>query len=158
MLLVCQLRVREIVEVELGEKTTCLHPYPFPCHLFSWLNKSLYGLKQASRNWFTRFSHVIQQISFVQSKVDYSLFTRANGNAFTAVLIHVDDILVTRNSIDEINSLKTSLRQKFHIKDLDNLKYFFGHLSLPIPKSNLHFSMQICLGYFERCRTNRCQT
>ncbi|XP_040374694.1 uncharacterized protein LOC112199378 [Rosa chinensis] len=90
------------------------------------LNKSLYGLKQASRNWFSKFSNAIQKAGYRQSKADYSLFTRVVGNSFTAVLIYVDDIVITGNDPKAIELLKAFLHKEFRIKDLGNLKYFLG--------------------------------
>lgn len=88
------------------------------------LNKSLYGLKQASRNWFSTFSDTIQKAGYTQSKADYSLFTRTQSNSFTAILIYVDDILLTGNDPQEIKRLKECLLKRFNIKDLGDLKYF----------------------------------
>ncbi|CAL2274238.1 unnamed protein product [Prunus armeniaca] len=90
------------------------------------LHKSLYGLKQASRQWFAKFTEAILAAGFIQSKADYSLFTRKVGKSFTTLLIYVDDILITGNDIDAINSLKSFLHTRFRIKDLGDLKYFLG--------------------------------
>ncbi|KAM1845504.1 hypothetical protein ACFX13_019802 [Malus domestica] len=90
------------------------------------LNKSFYGLKQASRSWFHKFSAVIQRCGFQQSKGDYSLFTKVTCTSFTAVLIYVDDIIITGNDDHAIAVLKDFLHTQFRIKDLGPLKYFLG--------------------------------
>ena len=90
------------------------------------LNKFLYGLKQASRQWFAKFSIAIQAASFIQSKVDYSLFTCTKGKSLTTLLIYVDDILITGNDPIAISSLKQFLHNHFWIKDLGDLKFFLG--------------------------------
>ncbi|KAK3021290.1 hypothetical protein RJ639_047281 [Escallonia herrerae] len=52
--------------------------------------------------------------------------TPAKGTSFTAILIYVDDILLTGNDLQEIERLKKFLLKRFRIKDLGDLKYFLG--------------------------------
>ncbi|KAK3019296.1 hypothetical protein RJ639_004616 [Escallonia herrerae] len=68
----------------------------------------------------------IQRAGYQQSKADYFLYTKAKGTSFTAILIYVDDILLTGNNLQEIERLKKFLLKRFRIKDLGDLKYFLG--------------------------------
>ncbi|GKV17701.1 hypothetical protein SLEP1_g28170 [Rubroshorea leprosula] len=54
--------------------------------------------------------------------MDPSLFTRINGGIKLFVLVYVDDIIVTRNDVAAISSLKSFLHSRFHMKDLDILR------------------------------------
>ncbi|KAL5560356.1 hypothetical protein UlMin_036567 [Ulmus minor] len=90
------------------------------------LHKSLYGLKQASRSWFQKFLSVMKIFGFEQSLADYSLFTKVSGDSFTAILLYVDDMIITGNDDKSINGVKEFLGSCFKIKDLGPLKYFLG--------------------------------
>ena len=90
------------------------------------LNKSLYGLKQASRQWNAKFCSVIKHHGFKQCKADYSLFTKKFNDSLIALLVYVDDILIASNNVQAVKELKTSLNQHFKLKDLGGLKYFLG--------------------------------
>ncbi|BBG95385.1 RmlC-like cupins superfamily protein [Prunus dulcis] len=111
------------------------------------LHKSLYGLKQASRQWFIKLSTALTQAGYRQSKADYSLFVRTRGATFTALLIYVDDIILTGNSLQDIEATKSYLLQQFKLKDLGQLKYFLGieiaHSSKGIALSQRKYALEI---------------
>ncbi|XP_038879273.1 uncharacterized mitochondrial protein AtMg00810-like [Benincasa hispida] len=90
------------------------------------LNKSIYGLKQASRQWSLKFTAALSSHGFHQSKSDYSLFTQGHGHDFVALLVYVDDILLTGPSPQIISSVKEVLKGHFKLKDLGHAKDFLG--------------------------------
>ncbi|KAJ0824197.1 putative RNA-directed DNA polymerase [Helianthus annuus] len=90
------------------------------------LVKSLYGLKQAPRKWNERLNGVLIDYGFVQSKCDHSMYVLSKNKVFVVLLVYVDDIVVTGNSIDEVSKIKAILNSNFQIKDLGKLKYFLG--------------------------------
>jgi len=86
------------------------------------LTKSLYGLKQASRQWFSKLSSYLKSINFIQSTADYSLFTEKTDNSFTILLVYANDIILSRSSVSEIQHVTLFLDKAFKIKDLGKLK------------------------------------
>ncbi|KAL0320005.1 UNVERIFIED_CONTAM: Copia protein [Sesamum radiatum] len=90
------------------------------------LQKSLYGLKQVSRQWNLEFTLKIAEFGFKQSSHDHCLFIKSVPHGFLALLVYVDDILVMGPSEDLIVEVKRYLDALFTIKDLGFAKYFLG--------------------------------
>ena len=95
--------------------------FPNPQNQVCLLKKSLYGLKQASRQWFHKLMLSLKSQDFLQSKNDYSLFIKKDGHNITVVAVYVDDIILTGNDINCISQLKHYLHDTFSIKDLGTL-------------------------------------
>ncbi|GKB57499.1 ribonuclease H-like domain-containing protein [Tanacetum coccineum] len=90
------------------------------------LKKYLYCLKQAPRQWNAKLTSTLIENGFSQSKYDYSLYTKSNNGIFLALLVYVDDIIITGNYVSKIEKFKVYLKSKYMIKDLGKLKYFLA--------------------------------
>ena len=96
------------------------------------LQKSLYGLKQALRCWFSKLAYSLHQYGFRQSYSDYSLFTYQKGTILLSILIYVNDLISSDNDSVAISTFKQYLCFCFYMKDLGALKYF---LSIEVAKN-----------------------
>jgi len=90
------------------------------------LNKSLYGLKQSSKQQFTKLASSLQGIGFIQTSANHSLFIIGNRSKFTTLFVYVDDIILAENYSHEIQEVTTYLDQTFKVKDLGDLKHILG--------------------------------
>lgn len=100
------------------------------------LQKSLYGLKQANRQWYAKLSQALLQCGYVQSKANYSHFVDKQTNSFTGILVYVDVVILAGDDLTEINGIKKFLDASFRMKVLGDLKFFLG---LEILNPNLDF-------------------
>lgn len=106
------------------------------------LDRSLYGLKQALRAWYSRLSTKLQQLGFAPSKSDTSLFIYNKSNTSIFVLIYVDDIIVTSSSNEAVKALLTDLNSEFALKDLGDLHFFLGIEVKKNREGGLHLSQE----------------
>jgi hypothetical protein len=87
------------------------------------LNKAIYGLKQAGRNWNLELDKTLIDLGFVRSKFSNCLYMFRNV-AF--ILVYVDDMAIFGKTEAIINQIKNSISSKFDIKDLGEVKNFLG--------------------------------
>jgi hypothetical protein len=90
------------------------------------LNRSLYGLKQTPRAWYSRFASYLASIGFIEAKSDTSLFIYRRGDDTVYLLLYVDDIVLTTSTADLLQRTIVALQREFAMKDLGPLHHFLG--------------------------------
>lgn len=89
------------------------------------LQKSLYGLKQASRCWNRKFKSFIEQFGFKASDSDPCVFVSHKDNETLILAIYVDDGVVVGNNKTSVEKVIKHLAKQFEIKAMD-LNCFLG--------------------------------
>ena len=66
-------------------------------HLVCKLKKSIYRLKQGSRQWYLKFHDVISSCGFVENIMDQCIYQKVSGSKICFLILYVDDILLATN-------------------------------------------------------------
>ena len=91
------------------------------------LKKSLYGLKQSSRQWYKRFDSFMVGSGYSRSSYDSCVyFRKTHDGSFIYLLLYVDDMLIAAKNMSDIEELKKQLNRVFEMKDLGAAKKILG--------------------------------
>ncbi|KAL4340454.1 hypothetical protein GQ457_08G012720 [Hibiscus cannabinus] len=90
------------------------------------LKKSIYGLKQASRQWYLKFHEVISSFGFVENIMDQCIYQKVSGSKICFLILYVDDILLATNDRGMLHEVKQFLSKNFDMKDMGDASYVIG--------------------------------
>ena len=90
------------------------------------LNKSLYGLNQASRSWHAHLTTCVKTLGFQECLTDACVF-RLVGEGRVAIIavVHVDDIFAVGLKI-RCDAFRDKLNQMVPVKNLGELRWYGG--------------------------------
>ena len=109
---------------DMNEYIYMQQPYGFVSnpYLVCRLNKSLYGFKQASKDWYAKINGFLLSLSFVRCKYDNNVYLKLVHGYLMIIFLYVDDLLITGSSKKEISSLKDAMNHAFSMIDLGLLE------------------------------------
>ena len=112
------------MDVYVAQPTGFIEPgkATWVCHLL----KSLYGTKQAARQWYKKVNDTMTKNGFVECKSDSCVYTRIGKHEFSIVALYVDDVFIASRTMDGVRSILDMLKQDYSIKEMGNLHYYLG--------------------------------
>lgn len=90
------------------------------------LNKPLYGLKQAGREWYHKLNDYLTKLKFKRTAVNPCVYVDTKEGSDSIIIVYVDDLLIASASSISISNIKNALKVKFKIRDLGCVKDILG--------------------------------
>ena len=96
-------------------------------HLVCRLKKSLYGLKQALRQWYKKFDSFMVKHGYDRTTSDHCVFVKKfSDGEFIILLLYVDDMLIVGHDTSKIDKLKIEMSKSFEMKNLGSASHILG--------------------------------
>jgi hypothetical protein len=92
-------------------------------HMGCHLRKSIYGLKQAYRQWYLKFDETIRSFGFKENEEDNCIYAKFRNGKFIFLILYVDDILLARSDVSLLLETKRFLSSNFDMKDLGEASF-----------------------------------
>ena len=111
----------EFLQGELQEEFYMMQPPSFKSskypYALSRLKKPLYELKQAPRAWHSMIILYLHNIGFRMSKSDNSQYIQNNHKSPIFIILYVDDLVISGESLAKTHKTKKLLSEKFKMKE-----------------------------------------
>ena len=90
------------------------------------LKRSIYGLKEASRQWNLKFNQAMLKDGFMMMEEDHCMYIKRSNIDFINLSLYVDDILIVGNNKKLIDVTKKLLSSNFEMKDMGGASHVLG--------------------------------
>lgn len=90
------------------------------------LKKSIYGLKQAGRDWYRKINQILLDLNFVRCKTDSCLYVLHKEEELVMLAIYVDDILLACSEENTLSEVVLSLNKYVDAIDRGPVNYYLG--------------------------------
>ena len=91
-----------------------------------WLVKSIYGLKQAPKQWHEKFDSVMMTNGFKINECDICVYVKNTERGSVIICLYVDDMLIMGSNNEVIKTTKKMFNNKFNMKDLGVVDVILG--------------------------------
>ncbi|KAL0430915.1 UNVERIFIED_CONTAM: Retrovirus-related Pol polyprotein from transposon RE2 [Sesamum radiatum] len=140
--------VEEEIFMDQPEGFTAVGEEHKVCHFQS----SIYGLKQASRSWNTRFDEVIRGYDFIKNDYDPCVYKKISGSSIAYLVLYADDILLIGNDVKMLGDIKAWLSTQFSMKDMGEASYILD-IKIYRDRSRSRRKHTVCCPVYQaRCR------
>jgi hypothetical protein len=90
------------------------------------LKKLIYGLKQASRQWYLKFDKTIKEFGFKENIEDNCVYAKFKNGKYIFLILYVDDILLASSNVSLLLETKRFLSSHFEMKNLGEVRFVLG--------------------------------
>ena len=86
----------------------------------------IHGSKQGALKWYRRLSKTLSNLGFTQMETDWGVFVANIAKHILILMSHIDDCMITGDSLTLIKAFKHEISLCFRITDLGPINWLLG--------------------------------